>query len=73
MNCKICHMNPATGALTGSVLSKTSAERVVTCKNTLGIAPYNTDCADGTATIAKGTPWDAGSATSRSKARLDQL
>ncbi|BAV34682.1 cytochrome C [Sulfuricaulis limicola] len=59
-NCKICHMNPVTGALTGSVLSKTSADRVVTCKNTQGIAPYNTDCADGTATIAKGTPVGCG-------------
>jgi hypothetical protein len=59
-NCKICHMNPVTGALTGSVLSKTSADRVVACKNTQGIAPYNTDCADGTATIAKGTPVGCG-------------
>jgi hypothetical protein len=59
-NCKICHMNPATGQLTGSVLSKTSADRVVACKNTQGIAPYNTDCADGTATIAKGTPVGCG-------------
>jgi hypothetical protein len=41
-------------------LSKTSADRVVTCKNTQGIAPYNTDCADGTATIAEGTPVGCG-------------
>jgi len=53
-NCKGCHMNPVTGALTGSVLSTTSATRVLDCKTTAGNFP---DCAAGspTATVPAGT------------------
>ena len=50
VNCKVCHG----GDLTGSVLSKTSADRVLLCKNTAGDFP---DCAAGlpTANVPAGT------------------
>ena len=53
-NCRGCHMNPVTGELTGSVLSATSADRVLDCKTTAGNFP---DCAAGntTAFVPAGT------------------
>ena len=50
VNCKVCHGND----LTGTVLSETSADRVLTCKNNMGSFP---DCAAGlpTANVPAGT------------------